>query len=79
MNDKEEYAEYDVTECPDCGEEVELSASYLYGDDADGNRGEVRRDIDEDHVCLLTEEERLLSNEYLQERADARRELKENR
>ena len=66
----EEYAEEEeFDECPECGAIVMLGASYLYGDDADGNRGKVHRDIDEDHICT----------EYLQESVDSRRESEENR
>jgi hypothetical protein len=65
VNDKEEFADYDFdyVECPECGEEVRLSAPYLFGDDADGNRGEMRQDMDEDHICLTTEERELTSND----------------
>lgn len=56
-------------ECPECGAMVKLGPEYLYGDDADGNRGIWIRDIDDDHNCF----------EYLQESSDVRRESEENR
>ncbi len=48
---RQRWEETNLTVCPDCGAEVKLGEPYMYGTDADGNRGIEVRDIDEEHKC----------------------------